>query len=98
VGVCGVSARCTDRDAVGNAPADRQVSGSDAARGIVVVAAVPAMVGVTERSLPVLGMVLGPVAGSMVSRVLLRVWPSGKRALTLDRFGSATDKIGRAHV
>lgn len=88
-----VSARLADRVAADIAAGDLQVSASDAARGIVVVAAVPALVRVTERRLPVLGMVLGPVAGSMVSRVLLRVWPSGKLALTLDRFGSATDRL-----
>src|SRR5690606_41315373 len=73
-------------------PTRRSSDLSDAARGIVMVAAVPALVRVTERRLPVLGMVLGPVAGSMVGRVLLRVWPSGERALTLDRFGSGPDR------
>src|SRR5690606_21022330 len=70
---------------------------ADAARGIAVVAAVPALVRVAQKRLPLLGTLLGPVAGSMVSRVLLRVWPSGRRGGPgLDRFGGAANQLQAA--
>lgn len=92
-----VSGRLADRVSADIAAGRLQISAADAARGIAVVAAVPALVRVAQKRLPLLGTLLGPVAGSMVSRVLLRVWPSGRRGGPgLDRFGGAANQLQAA--
>lgn len=49
----------------------------DAARGLAIVAAVPALTRVAQRRFPLVGTLAGPAAGALVARILARVWPAG---------------------
>lgn len=56
---------------------DLVVSYTDAAKGIALVAAVPAMTRVARRRFPLVGTLAAPAVGAIVTRVLTRVWPTG---------------------
>lgn len=65
-----------------------RVNASDAARGIAIVATIPAMTRATQRRFPLVGFLLAPAVGSLLSRALVRVWPSdggGVPLTSLDR-------------
>lgn len=54
-----------------------EVSPADAARGLTMVAAIPALTRAARRRFPLVGIVAAPVAGALLTRILARVWPSG---------------------
>lgn len=49
----------------------------DAARGLAIVAAVPALTRVAQRRFPLVGTLAAPATGALLARVLSRVWPTG---------------------
>lgn len=66
-----------DRVAADIAGGDPVVSYTDAAKGITLVAAVPAMSRAARRRFPLIGTIAAPAVGAMVTRALTRVWPTG---------------------
>lgn len=67
-----------DRVAADIAGGDLVVSYIDAARGIALVAAVPAMTRVARRRFPLIGTIAAPAVGAIVTRAMTRVWPTGR--------------------
>ena len=53
------------------------VTPSQAARGLALVAAAPAMTRVAQRRFPLVGTLAAPAVGALLTRVLARVWPAG---------------------
>lgn len=51
------------------------VTPTEAARGLALVAAAPALTRVAQRRFPLVGMVAAPAVGALLTRVLARVWP-----------------------
>lgn len=80
-----VAARMADRVAEDIAGGRLTISATDAARGVAIVAAVPALTRATQRRFPLLGTAVAPVAGSILSRSLIRVWPGGRGSIPIDR-------------
>ena len=56
--------------------ASETVSAAQAARGLALVAAAPALTRVAQRRFPLVGTVAAPAVGAMLTRTLARVWPS----------------------
>lgn len=51
------------------------VTAAQAARGLAIVAAAPALTRVAQRRFPLVGTLAAPAVGSLLTRVLARVWP-----------------------
>jgi hypothetical protein len=66
-----------DRVAADISRGDLVVSYTDAAKGIALVAAVPAITRVARRRFPLIGTIAAPAVGAVLTRVLTRVWPTG---------------------
>lgn len=59
------------------------VTVSEAARGVVMVAAIPALVRASRRRFPLVGTVVGPVVGTLLGRAIPRLWPAGSRSASI---------------
>jgi hypothetical protein len=53
------------------------VTASQAARGLALVAAAPALTRIAQRRFPLVGTLAAPAVGALLTRVLARVWPAG---------------------
>ena len=51
------------------------VTPGQAARGLAIVAAAPALTRVAQRRFPLIGTLAAPAVGALLTRVLVRVWP-----------------------
>jgi len=58
-----------------------RLSTTEAARGLVLVAAIPALVRASRRRFPLIGTLVAPVLGEILSRILGRLWPGGTREI-----------------
>lgn len=54
------------------------VTAGDAARGLALVAAIPALTRAAQRRFPLVGLVAAPAVGAVLGRALARVWPAGQ--------------------
>lgn len=72
-----VTARMADALATEVTAGTIQLTPAQASRGLALVAAVPAITAVARRRFPVAGLVVAPVASGILSRTLLRLWPTG---------------------
>lgn len=79
-----VAGRMADRVAGDLASGKLTIGVNEAARGVALVAAIPALTRATQRRFPLVGMIFAPAAGALVGRVIARVWPasSGSTPLT----------------
>ncbi len=79
-----VSAAMADRVASDLGSGNLRVTPSQAARGMALVAAVPAMIRIAQRRFPFFGTVAAPIAGAVLTRALTRAWPetTGGEAIT----------------
>lgn len=78
-----VAGAAADRVARDVASGRLTISSGDAARGVTLVAAIPALTRAARRRFPLLGTVAAPMAGAILSRALMRVWPTGHAATPL---------------
>lgn len=78
-----VAGTAVDRVAADVASGRLRITAGDAARGVTVVAAIPALTRVARRRFPVLGLLAAPAVGTVLTRALLRVWPGGQDATPL---------------
>lgn len=81
------------------------VTTGQAARGLAIVAAAPALTRVAQRRFPLVGTLAAPIAGALMTKVLARVWPKdlgGEHLHGLDRparkLEGALDNARRATV
>jgi hypothetical protein len=72
-----VAGEMADRVAADIADGRLEISASDAARGVAIAAAIPALTRAAQRRFPLAGLLIAPALGSIISRTLFRVWPSG---------------------
>lgn len=79
-----VAAAAADRVARDVSSGRLTITAGDAARGVTLVAAIPALTRAARRRLPVLGLMVAPAVGAVLSRALVRVWPTreGTRPLS----------------
>lgn len=73
-----VAGSAVDRVARDVASGRLTVTAGDAARGLTLVAAIPALTRAARRRFPVLGLVAAPAVGAVLGRALGRVWPAGQ--------------------
>jgi hypothetical protein len=66
-----------DRVAEDVATGNITVTPSQAARGLALVAATPALTRVAQRRFPLIGTLAAPAVAALLTRVLARVWPAG---------------------
>lgn len=78
-----VAGTAVDRVARDVASGRLTVTAGDAARGLTLVAAIPALTRAARRRFPVLGLVAAPAVGAVLSRTLGRVWPAGQGTASL---------------
>lgn len=73
-----VAGTAADRVARDVASGRLTITAGDAARGVTLVAAIPALTRAARRRFPLVGLVAAPAVGAVMSRALMRVWPSGQ--------------------
>lgn len=78
-----VAAASVDRVAADVAAGRLTVTAGDAARGVTLVAAIPALTRAARRRFPLVGTAAAPAVGAVLSRALMRVWPTGSGAIPL---------------
>lgn len=78
-----VAGKMADRVAEDVTSGRLTVSAGDAARGVAIVAAVPALTRATQRRFPLVGTLIAPAVGSVLSRALVRAWPASRAAVPL---------------
>lgn len=59
------------------------VTAAQAARGLAIVAAAPALTRVAQRRFPLVGTLAAPAVGALLTRTLARVWPAASGGLPL---------------
>lgn len=65
----------------------------EAARGVALVAAIPALTRATQRRFPLVGTLFAPAAGALVSRVIARVWPASPGSVPLTGLEKPTRQL-----
>lgn len=76
--VFALTSAMADRVAVDVAGGRLSVTAAQAARGLAIVAAVPALTRVAQRRFPLIGTLMAPLVGSILARGLARVWPDSR--------------------
>lgn len=71
------------------------ISAEDAARGVTLVAAIPALTRAARRRFPLVGTLAAPVVGAVLSRALVRVWPSGQGTAPLSGLDRPARRVQR---
>ncbi len=70
-----------------------KVGVGDAARGLVIVAALPTMTRVARRRFPLVGLLVAPVTTALVTRILTRAWPPGAAGTPPDSVAATARRI-----
>lgn len=73
--VIDLSGRLVDRVGDDMRTGRLSVGANQVAEGLALVAVVPALTRVTRRRIPVVGLVIAPLIGNLLTRILVAVWP-----------------------
>lgn len=87
------SAVMVDRVAVDIASGRLSVGYADAAKGLTLVAALPALTRAAQRRFPLLGTLVAPLIGSILTRALSRLWPSAPSDAVLTGVEGASRRL-----
>ncbi|CAN5847461.1 hypothetical protein BH23ACT5_BH23ACT5_09610 [soil metagenome] len=81
------------------------VTPGQAARGVALVAAIPAMTRIAQRRFPLIGTLAAPVAGAVLTKTLARAWPATSGGVAMSglegkahQLESAVDSARRAVI